>query len=400
MSHETRNCGDVLTKKKLDPHVNRCRGAYFTCVDCMTTFDGYDYRYHTSCMTEEQKYQGSLYKNKNKKQRLNHATDVSTPARIPPAVPDAPVTTTNNNSQKNGSDKMTAAEIPPRAPSPPLGHSMDASIGPNVFDYYVGQATPAVSTIGRELVHTQQHSDDDVHSVIAKPAAPASPKTKSRHSDKKRKSLHVNVPDNSTTARPGLHTGLTSGLNNMMVLSNMPPSPESSGADSSSRQPAGPIKKSKHKDPGFLEALTHAAVGKSKSSKSKSDKSKSKKSKSDKKASSSSAAASQRQRHHKKTATKLLEYNKTSDDKKVNDSSNSHVVLYDQNKAQAFLSIASTDSQHGYSFNKALKRYHREVGKNKSGSAKMLTEKELFKQLRVRVNERGEMVLFVQEKEE
>ena len=41
------NCGDVLTKKKLDPHRAQCYGASFTCLDCMTHFRGTDYKLHT-----------------------------------------------------------------------------------------------------------------------------------------------------------------------------------------------------------------------------------------------------------------------------------------------------------------------------------------------------------------
>lgn len=61
-------CNNVLTKKKLDPHRNKCRDASFTCLDCMVHFQGTEYRAHTSCVTEAQKYQGTLYKEKSSKQ--------------------------------------------------------------------------------------------------------------------------------------------------------------------------------------------------------------------------------------------------------------------------------------------------------------------------------------------
>ena len=41
------NCGDVLTKKKLDAHRGQCRGASFTCLDCMIHFHGTEYKSHT-----------------------------------------------------------------------------------------------------------------------------------------------------------------------------------------------------------------------------------------------------------------------------------------------------------------------------------------------------------------
>ncbi|EEB05398.1 hypothetical protein SJAG_00410 [Schizosaccharomyces japonicus yFS275] len=55
-------CADIVKKPKLDQHVSRCRGAYFTCIDCNTTFQGTEYRAHSSCMTEAQRYQKSLYR--------------------------------------------------------------------------------------------------------------------------------------------------------------------------------------------------------------------------------------------------------------------------------------------------------------------------------------------------
>ncbi|KAF1815768.1 hypothetical protein P152DRAFT_363775, partial [Eremomyces bilateralis CBS 781.70] len=67
VSFSCENCGDVLTKKKLDPHRNQCRGASYTCIDCHTYFHGTDYRAHTSCITEAQKYEGSLFKGKKTK---------------------------------------------------------------------------------------------------------------------------------------------------------------------------------------------------------------------------------------------------------------------------------------------------------------------------------------------
>lgn len=60
-------CNDTVIKKKLDGHKQRCRGAYFTCIDCSTTFNGNDYRQHTSCISEAEKYEKALYKGNKKK---------------------------------------------------------------------------------------------------------------------------------------------------------------------------------------------------------------------------------------------------------------------------------------------------------------------------------------------
>ncbi|KAK9455476.1 hypothetical protein V1511DRAFT_510337 [Dipodascopsis uninucleata] len=61
-------CNDTIVKKKLMQHRNSCPGAYFTCLDCQTTFQGVEFQAHTSCISEAEKYQKSLYKApKNKK---------------------------------------------------------------------------------------------------------------------------------------------------------------------------------------------------------------------------------------------------------------------------------------------------------------------------------------------
>lgn len=57
-------CNDTVIKKKLDQHVGRCYGAYFSCIDCSTTFSGTDYRNHTACISEAEKYEKALYKGK------------------------------------------------------------------------------------------------------------------------------------------------------------------------------------------------------------------------------------------------------------------------------------------------------------------------------------------------
>lgn len=59
-------CQDVLKKNKVDSHcIGKCRNAWvFTCIDCNSTFEGFDYRNHNSCITEEEKYCGKFTKTK------------------------------------------------------------------------------------------------------------------------------------------------------------------------------------------------------------------------------------------------------------------------------------------------------------------------------------------------
>ncbi|OJJ42908.1 hypothetical protein ASPZODRAFT_154890 [Penicilliopsis zonata CBS 506.65] len=139
-------CGDVLTKKKLDPHRNQCRGASFTCIDCMVHFQGTHYRAHTSCMSEEQKYQGALYKEKPPKGQRNGKNNNSKQnANRQPRVEDVP----------DESSNPTRAPVLPPAPSPPEGNTQPAATAAaptkdnsfNVFDYLVNEKTPNASRV-------------------------------------------------------------------------------------------------------------------------------------------------------------------------------------------------------------------------------------------------------------
>jgi cell growth-regulating nucleolar protein len=65
-------CQETLKKAKLDQHYGRCRGANFSCIDCNTDFNGTAYRSHTSCISEAEKYQKSMYKNNNNNNNSNN----------------------------------------------------------------------------------------------------------------------------------------------------------------------------------------------------------------------------------------------------------------------------------------------------------------------------------------
>ncbi|EPQ57007.1 hypothetical protein GLOTRDRAFT_9264, partial [Gloeophyllum trabeum ATCC 11539] len=55
-------CSDVVKKPKLDQHGARCQSS-FTCVDCHTTFyKPTEWKGHTTCISEAEKYQKALYK--------------------------------------------------------------------------------------------------------------------------------------------------------------------------------------------------------------------------------------------------------------------------------------------------------------------------------------------------
>ncbi|KJF60457.1 cell growth-regulating nucleolar protein [Coccidioides immitis RS] len=117
VSFQCEACGDVFTKKKLDPHRGQCRGATFSCLDCMVHFKGTEYRSHTSCMSEAQKYQGALYKEKpakgqKRKKTVTIADTVAAKGSRNPYVEDAPDVDDIRPPQNE-------APPPPPAPSPP-----------------------------------------------------------------------------------------------------------------------------------------------------------------------------------------------------------------------------------------------------------------------------------------
>jgi len=55
-------CGDTVKKPKLDQHYQRCYSSV-TCIDCSKTFNSpAEWKGHTSCISEAEKYQKGLYK--------------------------------------------------------------------------------------------------------------------------------------------------------------------------------------------------------------------------------------------------------------------------------------------------------------------------------------------------
>ncbi|KAK8056957.1 hypothetical protein PG993_002184, partial [Apiospora rasikravindrae] len=406
------SCGDVLTKKKLDPHRNRCYGATFTCIDCMVYFPGTEYRSHTTCMSEEQKYQGALYK--PKKQKYNQ------PDNPPAAIEEyQPPTMQKQAYVEDVTDGYEAYR----------DYDSDAD-GLNVFDFLV-EATPNASRLelpskneSQQLVKFKSDTEDyidatgymvddeDMLHYGAEPIPPQMqfetpvPKAERRRTkdgetkkDKKRKRLHIetNSPlaiengpaDEVMTDAPELHTGLTGGLNRMM-RPVFPPSPDYSGGDGGDKSPASPIKKSKSKSkPSRTEALGNGLKALVSGS--------SKPAKVSKKRKHSSERKEKKKKHHHhhsdaEKAPKLIEYRPSSADGKEPDR---QLIVY-KPRSELFLSMCTKgpDSERGYSINKALKRFHRERTSSGTSLGRTSEEKELWRSLRMRRNERGEIVLF------
>ncbi|EAU34804.1 conserved hypothetical protein [Aspergillus terreus NIH2624] len=153
-------CGDVLTKKKLDPHRNQCRGASYTCIDCM------------SCMTEAQKYEGALYKEKPKKgqrngnnnKNNNHANQNPKPnGHRAPYVEDA----TDVDNPKSKNPPPPAPSPPPTGVEKPSGNKQsDNKKEVNVFDYLVNDQTPNASKVSLGGSKEQMSMVDHAPSVF------------------------------------------------------------------------------------------------------------------------------------------------------------------------------------------------------------------------------------------
>lgn len=109
----------------------------------MVHFHGLEYRSHTSCISEAQKYQGALYRpekdNQNKKGKDEKRKSMNgynnSQAVVPRGayVEDAP----------EGDDMNAVAliDVPPKAPTPPPAPEA-LTDGVNVFDFLVTDATP------------------------------------------------------------------------------------------------------------------------------------------------------------------------------------------------------------------------------------------------------------------
>ncbi|KAI1820772.1 hypothetical protein F4861DRAFT_37650 [Xylaria intraflava] len=434
VSFSCEECGDVLTKKKLDPHRNRCRGATFTCIDCMVYFPGFEYRAHTSCMTEEQKYQGALYK--PKKQKPNQAETradqdaMAHRAYVEDATEEYGTYQDYEVHESGLGGGHSSHNMPPEVPMPPPAAADDANV--NVFDYLL-DATPAPSNInfqtpqaqtgfvgGRQLVRFGQEANNYVdesgymvddgamgqYDTAYETPAPKAHRKKSKDverdekKDKKRKRLHLETSPGAleprtdevmTDAPPVLHSGLTGGLNRMMRPSQFPPSPDYSGGDVGDTALASPIKKKKPtKSPKSSRESLSSSLKALVSGSSKPKVTKKRKHSSERK---EKKRRTNSQTSTEKKAPKLIEYRSKSGDEKGDESG--ALVVY-RPRSDLFLSLCNKgpESDRGCSVNKALKRYHRERSSSGESLSKGMEEKELWRSLRMRRNDRGEIVLF------
>ncbi|KAI9710427.1 MAG: hypothetical protein M1812_007463 [Candelaria pacifica] len=193
-----------------------------------------------------------------------------------------------------------------------------------------------------------------------------------------------------------LHSGLTGGLNRLLSKSDFPPSPDYSGADAGGASPHSPLKRSKHtstalttKDKKRATTLVKTRKPSSSSQETETERRPRKHHRHHHHHRSHRSASPPR---HKKL--KAIEYHQPTTTTAQN-GDDSALILY-RSRAELFMSFINKgpNSEKGLSVNKALKRYHRERGDNGVGLGKGDEEKELWKGMRMRRNDRGEIVLF------
>lgn len=349
---------------------------------------------HTSCMSEAQKYQGHLYrpeKEKKGKQNQNQQNNA------------------NKQNQQQGynhnqkavqpyvseevENQIAVVETMPEAPTPPSAvPDFVADAKPNVFDFYAGQATPNASTA--DLTKFASPATAVVKFDAETPAPKKSKKKeeKAPKSDKKRKRLHVDTSASSSVDRdlemadandsavPGLHTGLTGGLKQLMERDVFPMTPTDSGDAETpiKRKKSEKREKKDKKEVGLMarmgSSLINSSVGR--------------------RTSSGSSGKHEEDKPRKKT--KAIEAAPAVASTEVVAYADGVGALEPAAMAEQLMALVPVEEEKSMSMDKALKRYHR-MRAEAGGAGKAVEEKELWKALRMKRNDRGEIVLFFAE---
>ncbi|KAH0534188.1 hypothetical protein FGG08_007214 [Glutinoglossum americanum] len=479
-----------------------------------------EYRAHTSCVSEAQKYQGALYKengkSKNSKASKAQKKGNNSQALVPRKayVEDAP---------DPDAGAIAIVDAPPHAPSPPPAAPAVLAQRPeplalppvNVFDFLVTEDTPNASRV--TLAPSQEHHEEGMKMVENAPAifdpnrrpavsslngedgvmilqeyedkmyesdrrdngyqssngddasiysaqaqiqdrpqeirqqkpqqrsqkpqqqayltpAPKRERELSKQRDgsrgrehkskdgKKRKRYHAgdldlaiirtsyaSERDAEMTDAPVLHSGLTGGIERMMSSRSgaeyPSPSPDYPDDIPVAQTPASPLKRTRHSQAeargrqkvsrgrGLLSLVSSgtSTVSTRKSSSS-----------TQHTTTSDDRPTKKHHRHHRRRddsqrshhrEVKAIEYHPMIEQP---ENSQNQLVIY-RTRAELFTSLINKgpESTMGVSMNKALKRYHRERADQGIGMGRAEEEKELWKSLRLRRNERGEIVLFI-----
>lgn len=381
-------------------------------------------------MTEEQKYQGALYK----KKKTKTANNSNQPAQD------------NNMAHRAYVEDVVDYEgwedvqdAPPRVPTPPMPNDL------NVFEF-MNNPTPTASTVAlpravgpseaeptetNQLVRFEERKEyDDLDAEMmaddealisygsgpipagSMPYETPMPKVardrrrsdRGVKKDKKRKRLHVETHDLDMPDAPVLHSGLTGGMNRLMSRHQVfPPSPDYSGSGGElGETPASPLKKSKHSKHHRSSRQESSGIGNNLISMLTSGTSKSTSKPQKRKHTTGTTSSKKRHSSHRHSKRlegakepKLLEYSNEDGEHNRSGSGSGAMVVFGR-RADVFFSMVNKgpESERGCSINKVLKRFHRERSGAGDVLPKPLEEKELFKSLRMRRNDRGEIVLF------
>lgn len=69
-------CGDTVKRSKIDDHARGCRSCdSVSCADCHVAFYGDDYKSHTSCVSEAERYEKSMYRGNNGKNKKKNPSE-------------------------------------------------------------------------------------------------------------------------------------------------------------------------------------------------------------------------------------------------------------------------------------------------------------------------------------
>jgi cell growth-regulating nucleolar protein len=396
--------------------------------------------FRQSCISEAQKYQGALYRPEKEKKGKSNGSRALVPQK-------AYVEDGGDEEEYEYTGALTIVEPPPEAPSPPSaapGFRTSPTDPVNVFDFYVGEETPNPSTLN--LAATEQRrmvedtpsgpsnggrrgvwfeddiieDDEESGALVQYGSGPVptaayqtpAPKadresrkvrdrepTKEEKKDKKRKRLHVDTSaersrsreadEIMTDAPPVLHSGLTGGLNRLLSRpETFPPSPDYSGDAAGEPSPGSPLKRSKHskrgrernRDTGFSNGIMSLISTKKPKKTTDTDRVRKHKRR-------------LRENGEDRPAQKMIEYEPMNGD---TENSQQMVVYRENARADLFMSFVNKgpESEKGCSINKTLKRFHRERENMGFVHRKDREEKELWRSLRLKKNDRGEIVLF------
>lgn len=96
--------------KKAQVAFHHCGGS-FSCTDCGKTFFGMEYKAHTSCISEAEKYQKTMFHAKGTKREKK-------PLAVSPVVVDSPASPSPSASPAPSNSPAASSSPPPASPSP------------------------------------------------------------------------------------------------------------------------------------------------------------------------------------------------------------------------------------------------------------------------------------------